>query len=422
MDPLSFPILLDKYLTDALTPAEEQVFFALLELAPNQEILRQAIDARAEGKDYSEGRPWGTSDYEGLERAIRAQDTARASAGQKAGKTLVEASEVLAQEASEAPAQAPRVRPLYPRFAAAAAAVILLLGVGTLWISRKPHNIIVPPPQAASAPVHPASDKAILQLGNGGTIILDSAHNGVLASQGGVRVIKADSGQLRYQGSSTGTVVYNQISTPRGGQYQLVLPDGSKIWLNAASSIRFPTAFTGGQRIVSITGEAYFEIAPDKTKPFSVRAGGVTVEVLGTHFDVMAYADEAATKTTLLEGSVRVKKGAEERLLSPGQQALAETGLNAGAGASVLSVENVDTAQAVAWKNGLFEFDHLDLGTIMRQISRWYDVDVRYEGVDSAARFDGGISRKLDLPDVLHLLEGSGIRFKLENRTLTVIH
>ena len=214
MDPLSFPILLDKYLTDALTPAEEQVFFALLELAPNQEILRQAIDARAEGKDYSEGRPWGTSDYEGLERAIRAQDTARASAGQKAGKTLVEASEVLAQEASEAPAQAPRVRPLYPRFAAAAAAVILLLGVGTLWISRKPHNIIVPPPQAASAPVHPASDKAILQLGNGGTIILDSAHNGVLASQGGVRVIKADSGQLRYQGSSTGMAVESDL--PKG--------------------------------------------------------------------------------------------------------------------------------------------------------------------------------------------------------------
>ena len=202
----------------------------------------------------------------------------------------------------------------------------------------------------------------------------------------------------------------------------MVLPDGSKIWLNAASSIRFPTAFTGGQRTVSITGEAYFEIAPDKTKPFSVRAGGVTVDVLGTHFDVMAYADEAATKTTLLEGSVRVRKGEEERLLSPGQQALAETGLNAGASASVLFVENVDTAQAVAWKNGLFEFDHLDLGTIMRQISRWYDVDVRYEGVDSAARFDGGISRKLDLPDVLHLLEGSGIRFKLENRTLTVIH
>ena len=381
MDPLSFPILLDKYLTDALTPAEEQVFFALLELAPNQEILRQAIDARAEGKDYSEGRPWGTSDYEGLERAIRAQT--------------------------------PRVRSLYPRFAAAAAAVVLLLGVGTLWVvSRKPHpGAPRTLAQAASAPVHPASDKAILQLGNGGTIILDSAHNGVLASQGGIRVIKTDSGQLRYQGSSTGAVVYNQISTPRGGQYQLVLPDGSKIWLNAASSIRFPTAFTGGQRIVSITGEAYFEIAPDKTKPFSVRAGGVTVDVLGTHFDVMAYADEAATKTTLLEGSVRVRKDGVERLLSPGQQVL-EAG----------PVQAVDTAQVVAWKNGLFEFDHLDLGTIMRQISRWYDVDVRYEGVDSAARFDGGISRKLDLPDVLHLLEGSGIRFKLENRTLTVIH
>lgn len=399
MDPLSFPILLDKYLTDALTPAEEQVFFALLELAPNQEILRQAIDARAEGKDYSEGRPLGTSDYEGLERAIRAQGAVRASAAQASGET---------------PAQTSRVRPLYPRFAAAAAAVILLLGAGAFWISRKSPTIA---PHLQTALVHPATDKAILQLGNGGTIVLDSAHNGVLASQGGVRVIKTDSGQLTYEGT-TDAVVYNQISTPRGGQYQLVLPDGSKVWLNAASSVRFPTAFTGGQRIVSITGEAYFEIAPDKTKPFSVRAGGVTVEVLGTHFDVMAYADEAATKTTLLEGSVRVRKGSANRLLSPGQQALAETGPNA----AVLFVQTVDTAQAVAWKNGLFEFDHLDLGTIMRQISRWYDVDVRYEGVDSAARFDGGISRKLDLPDVLHLLEGSGIRFKLENRTLTVIH
>ena len=424
MDPLSFPILLDKYLTDALTPAEEQVFFALLELAPNQEILRQAIDARAEGKDYSEGRSWGTSDYEGLERAIRAQDTARASAGQKAGEALVEASEVLAQEAGEAPAQAPRARPLYPRFAAAAAAVVLLLGVGTLWVvSRKPHpGAPRTLAQATSAPVHPASDKAILQLGNGGTIILDSAHTGVLASQGGIRVIKTDSGQLRYQGSSTGAVVYNQISTPRGGQYQLVLPDGSKIWLNAASSIRFPTAFTGGQRIVSITGEAYFEIAPDKTKPFSVRAGGVTVDVLGTHFDVMAYADEAATKTTLLEGSVRVKKGAEERLLSPGQQALAETGLNAGASASVLSVENVDTAQAVAWKNGLFEFDHLDLGTIMRQISRWYDVDVDYEADYSGSKFSGGINRSLNLSVVLRMLDKDGIHSRLENGKVILIH
>jgi len=267
-----------------------------------------------------------------------------------------------------------------------------------------------------------------------------------------------DSGELSYQGGVTAPqgdtpgaqtaaapAIYNTISTPRGGQYQLVLPDGTRVWLNAASSLRFPTAFTGSDRTVSMTGEVYFEVAPDKVRPFHVQVNDMTVDVLGTHFNVMAYGDEAAVKTTLLEGSVKVKAGDQERLLIPGQQASlgnraapgapqaggaqsdavqrASTG-NPGAprpAAEKLSVQTADVQQAIAWKNGFFEFENMDLGTIMRQISRWYDVDISYETQDTAARFGGGISRKLDLPDVLRLLEVNGVHFRLDKRTLTVI-
>jgi transmembrane sensor len=455
----SFIILVEKYLTDSITPMEEQDFLAQLESESNREILRQVIDARAGERSYTdvENVPLREAGYEKLEAAILAYEADRTRGA--APPTGATGSAPQTGATDSVPQIGATVRtpviPINPyktskpsgsvRKVSVAAAILLLLGTITLfYIRNKQHAASLAQmahrPTEPIAPLAPGGNKAILQLGNGSTIILDSARNGLLTSQGGARVFKLDSGELSYQGngltgepaggapqnalSNAAPAVFNTISTPRGGQYQLVLPDGTKVWLNAASSLRFPTAFTGKDRTVSMTGEVYFEIAPDKARPFRVRVSDMTVDVLGTHFNVMAYNDEKAVKTTLLEGSVKVEAGGQERLLGPGQQAsLSNRTALSGSRSNndKMSVQSVDVQQVIAWKNGFFEFDNMDLGTIMRQISRWYDVDINYETMDTTTRFGGGISRQLNLPDVLSLLEVNGVHFRLENRTLTVI-
>lgn len=396
MDHSAFNILVDKYLTDSITPQEEKELLAALESETFRDLLRRTIDARADEMSYSDAEDvrFREASYEKLEGAIRALETRPLKKETKPLKNIW-------------------------RFAAAAAAVILIVGAGVYFFARpvRPARMAAGNPAAAQSParVVPGGNKAILLLANGQTILLDSAHNGLLARQGATRVLKLDSGELRYQEARPGEAVgYNTISTPRGGQYHLVLPDGTKVWLNAASSLKFPTSFPGGDRVVTMTGEVYFEVAPDVRQPFRVQVGGMTVDVLGTHFDVMAYGDESAVKTTLVQGSVKVSQRGDARLLQPGEQAVIDNASGA------LSVRDADVDQAIAWKNGYFEFENMDLPTIMRQISRWYDVDIRYLGKDRDERFGGGISRRLDLPEVLHLLETNGVRFRLESRTLFV--
>ena len=278
--------------------------------------------------------------------------------------------------------------------------------------------------------VSPGGHKAVLILGDGARIVLDSAKNGELAQQGDAKVIKLGNGELAYHAvSANAPLTYNTISTPRGGQYRVVLPDGSKVWLNAASSLRFPTLFTGRERRVELMGEGYFEIAKNPSMPFmvSVMAAGAQagneqgggerteVEVLGTSFNVMAYTDESAVRATLLEGSVRIRKGADNKLLKPGQEAQ----LQRDGGLRV--VENADIEEAVAWKNELFLFDNTDIRTAMRQIARWYDVDVRYEGI-SHGGFNGQISRKVNVSELLKMLELTGeAHFKIEGKQVTVL-
>jgi transmembrane sensor len=194
------------------------------------------------------------------------------------------------------------------------------------------------------------------------------------------------------------------------------LPDGTIVWLNAASSLKFPTSFAGSKRQVELTGEAYFEVTENKSMPFEVLTGETSVSVLGTHFNINAYADEASINTTLLEGAVKVHTGQAAKLLKPGQQSVFVNATGA------LSIQPADVDQAIAWKRGFFEFDNTDLQTIMRQISRWYDVDIVYQIQGSKALFGGGISRKLNLSEVLHLLEASGVYFKVENRKVTVLN
>jgi len=264
--------------------------------------------------------------------------------------------------------------------------------------------------------VAPGGNKATLTLADGSMIVLDDAKNGTLTQQGASKVIKLD-GKVLYDPASERTkkVVYNTIATPKGGQYQLELPDGSLVWLNASSSIHFPTSFTEKERKVEITGEAYFEVAKDASKPFIVAVNSSEVQVLGTHFNVNAYNDEEEVRTTLLEGSVKFVDGNNTSLLQPGQQSqLTKNG-------SVKVVSNVDVDEVMAWKNGLFSFENAGIETIMRQLSRWYDVGIEYKGKTDDI-FVAEMSRNIKLSDALKALELTGrVKFEIDGKKIVVM-
>lgn len=335
----------------------------------------------------------------------------------------------------------------FPFRRVAAAVVIAALGLSAFFFfKRRPARELA---AAGTASLYkndllPGGNKATLTLANGATIVLDSSSNGRLAQQGNADIIKTGSGQLSYtalQGKRA-EILYNSLSTPRGGQYQLILPDGSKVWLNAASSLRFPTSFTGAERRVELTGEAYFEIAPlipkggQKKIPFIVRilppseknassspsgARGGEVEVLGTHFNINAYPDEDAIKTTLLEGSVRLtafsagNKTAGIRPLAPGQQA------SINAKNELKITDDINTDEVIAWTNNRFYFRSADIKTIMRQLARWYDVDVVYNK-DVQGRFNAEIPRNTNASDILRALELTRkVTFGIEGKKIIVM-
>ncbi len=269
--------------------------------------------------------------------------------------------------------------------------------------------------------ITPGGNKAVLTLSNGSQVILDSAHKGMLARQGNSRIVKINNGQLIYNEGKISskeitpkTIKYNTLTIPRGGKYRLTLPDGTKVWLNSASSLTFPTRFVGKERKVTLTGEAYFEVAKDAKRPFRVSAGKTQIDVLGTHFNVNAYTDEPSIKATLLEGSIRVTNGSAKTVLHPGQQAVMirdKTGINVAA---------VNTKEVLAWKNDYFSFYRTSIYEIMRQISRWYDVDVRFE--DSLNVFlNGNISREVNASEVFKMLELTGeLKFVIHGNNVIV--
>jgi ferric-dicitrate binding protein FerR (iron transport regulator) len=325
------------------------------------------------------------------------------------------------QQEAEAPVFQPVVHRVhflrrYSRWAAAAV-FILVLSAGTYYLFNRPARLPATTGIAAEKnDVAPGGDKAVLTLANGSTITLDSAHNGALAQQGNATVVKKNNGQLAYntQNEKPTEVLYNTLTTPRGGQYQLVLPDGSKVWLNAASSIRYPTAFAGKERKIEITGEAYFEVAKNTGIPFIVKTNGMEVKVLGTHFNVNAYDDEAVIKTTLLEGVVEVTKDAATALLKPGQQSqLTKLG-------KINVMDNADVEEAVAWKEGNFYFKDADIQAIMRQVARWYDVEIVYEGRIPEGHFVGRPSRSLTAAQMLKIVEYSGVKIRIEGKKIIV--
>lgn len=302
-----------------------------------------------------------------------------------------------------------------------AAAMMVFVGFGAYVLLRQDKNVIAKKNIAKAKQAHdvlPGGNKAILTLANGKTITLDSAKNGLLVNEGSARIHKTRDGQLVYETDKNGdnsAAPMNTVSTPRGGQYQLVLDDGSKVWLNSASSLSFPAVFKGKTREVEITGEAYFEVAKNAKMPFRVKVNNTVVEVLGTHFNIMAYNDEAVMKTTLLEGSVKISNSQNFSMLKPGQQAqLNQNG-------PIKVIDNPDADDAIAWKEGIFQFRDAGIETIMRQAARWYDVQVSFAGKMPIKEFTGRISRNVKASELMGMLKYMGINYKIEDKHITVL-
>jgi ferric-dicitrate binding protein FerR (iron transport regulator) len=302
----------------------------------------------------------------------------------------------------------------------AAAAILILITAGIYLYQRPSEPVLVKTeiPRFQND-VAPGNNKAVLTLNDGSKINLDDAKTGILASESNINIKKTGTGQLEYVAGtqSVKTVKYNILSTPMGGEYQLVLPDGSKVWLNSGSTLKFPTSFIGKERIVELKGEAYFDITKNSKMPFLVRTNNaMDIKVLGTQFNVMAYDDEKNINTTLIEGSVEVLKGSGKTMLKPGQEAI----LNRGSGN--IKVAPADLEQAIAWKNGYFIFYNENIESIMRKVSRWYNVDIVYQGNLSNKDFVGTISRNKNVSELLKMLELTGaVHFSIDGRRITVM-
>jgi transmembrane sensor len=409
----SFAELFQKYINQTCTPAEVDQLFELLENGEEGLAGKELLETH-----FQDGlEPTGYSD-EGLRQRLENRFQ-----------------QIQLHVAEQQPA-AKRI-PLAWRWVAAAAVIIILAGSGAwYWLSSGNKPVVVSTPQQQND-VMPGSDQAVLTLADGKTILLDSATHKILGQQGQT-IVNQRGGQLVYDASETATipsgeVLYNTLTTPRGGQYQLTLPEGSTVWLNAASSIRFPAAFNDSARVVYITGEVYFEIKPQFVKngkeriPFIVKilpssggGRGTEVKVLGTHFNINAYDDEAAIRTTLLEGLVSVRQSGignrESAILKPGEQAVI-------AANSPLTIHHSpDLKQVMAWKNGLFRFDGVDLKAMMRQLARWYDVEVIFEqGAPISEPFNGAMQRSLQLSQVLKGMTAMGIHVKKEGKKIIVM-
>ncbi|NHA02363.1 FecR family protein [Mucilaginibacter sp. HC2] len=321
--------------------------------------------------------------------------------------------------------QTPIVKLYKNRWLQIAAACFLLLTGGVLYFSHqnKPKTDASQLMASRKTLIVPGSNKAFLTMANGKIILLSNASNGVLAKTNSGNISKIRNGQIVYNTTGAGKINDGQsigdniLTTPKGGEYEVVLPDGTKVWLNAASSLNYPVAFTGNDRQIKLIGEAYFEVAKNKDKPFYVNINNVQVRVLGTHFNVEAYNDDENIKTTLLEGSVQISKNNTHSILAPGQQAV----INKNSNNIVVSTADID--DAMAWKNGYFIFDHDNIQGIMKKVSRWYDVDVTYQGNFTDLKFGGTFYRSKSVEELLQHLESVGnIHFAIKGRRIIVMN
>ena len=311
-----------------------------------------------------------------------------------------------------------RKRKLWPYMAAASVAVLIGLAIYRLSLPAtktpaEPDTAVITNDVKA-----PDKSKATLTLAGGQQILLDQAQSGTLATENGSRVVMEKDGQLVYEKTGAGNTqaTYNILNNPRGSRVvTLTLPDGTRVWVNAGTSLTYPTAFAANERKLVLTGEAYFEVARDAKKPFIVNTpGGANVEVLGTHFNINAYDDEPAIKTTLLEGSVNVKSAFGNIILKPGEQSSISQ--------SSHTSHPIEVQTVMAWKNGLFDYKRSDITEVLRDAARWYDIEIVYEGKKPADTFTGGIDRTATLTELLTILQMTGVRFKLEGRKLIVLN
>lgn len=399
----SFKQLLALYEAGELAGDKLALFLQLTDLEENQAVLAQFIDEKLQDPAFLMAE----------DKELTNQAVARLKAAINK-KELPQTIPLL-----PAPGKQKKIR----RWLTAAAAIIVL-AISGYWFATIPDNgpgKINNVAQSADLKA-PETNRAMITLSDGRTVYLDSAGSGALAQEGNMQLVKLADGQIAYQaegGDEVKTLQYNTLVNPRGSKViDMTLADGSRVWLNAGTSITYPVAFVAAERSVTIKGEAYFEVAPDKTKPFLVNTGNAYVKVLGTHFNVMNYSGEPSVQTTLLEGSVQVIAGEKEMLLKPGQQS------NQKADGALMLANNVDVELVTAWKNGLQSFRHADLKTLMRQVERWYDIDVVYEtAVPASLSFTGeGISRNVSLRELLQVLENRELKFEIdaENRKVTV--
>ncbi len=299
---------------------------------------------------------------------------------------------------------------------AAAAACLLLC---TFFYYSDQQADMQKPAQFSTNKILPGGNKAELILEDGSVMPLAQNHTGLLTKQTGAVITELGDGRLSYAASGAANdqeVRFNTLRTPRGGQYQVELPDGTRAWLNAASFLKFPTMFNGTDRIVEVSGEVYFEVAVNKHKPFKVISSGQTIEVLGTHFNLSTYPEEGVTKTTLFEGSVKVSAGKSTVVIKPGEQSVFNSHTKE------IRVKNTDLEEALAWRHGYFQFNDEDVKSIMRKLSRWYDIEVEYAEDFVNQRFTGSVSRFEEAAKVLKMLEYTGtVHFKAQGRRITVM-
>ena len=389
--------LFDQYLAETITPADLQQLWKTLEQPEHAAAWEAFIEQLCSRENLH-----GLSNEHEVESALAAIKQ-----------------QMAALDGTEKPAPATghtgsRIRYLR-RWSWAAASIILLLTAGIYYWQHQPLK------QQRAAIVKPADEvaqganTAILTLADGSKITLDSTANQVIRQ--GATAIRQQGDSLHYEAKEKGPLIaYNTLATPRGSQFQVTLSDGTKVWLNAASSLQFPVAFSGGERIVKLTGEAYFEVAGNPQQPFKVVTGGMEVQVLGTRFNLSAYDDESTVKTTLLQGAVKLVSPASQVVLQPGEQGLLPSPLAA------FRVRTVNPEDAVAWKNGFFAFDNAGIREVMQQIARWYDVEVVFEDNNIKRNFGGTVSRYKDVTAVLKRLEMTGvIHFKMEGRKIIVM-
>lgn len=375
--PDNFRQLMDKYMTNSVSAAEKEELFSMIRQVEHQSELEQIID-------------------DALEVFVEGEED------------LVLREEIFTRlQARRQPVKKLKVW----RYAGAAAVILVLLGTA-FYRTLKPEATL-PGKITVISHIRPGTDKAVLTLADGSRIALDSNGHREIKLDQGAATASQQHGQLVYNAADNAADVgYNTLQTPRGGEFRVVLPDGTRIWLNAASSVTYPTAFIDGERKISITGEVYLEVQPDD-KPFIVSTPHQQVQVLGTQFNINAYEEESVTKTTLLTGKIKVLHKTDNVVLKPGQQAVImhET-------SSAIPIREVDAEQAVAWKNGYFDFENEHLDVVLRLLSRWYNIDFETEKVVARLKFSVAMARSSSLDQVLSALAATGVVtfFKEDNR------